>query len=178
MQEWIGIDISISDLTVDIFPFPVILTEPHGHFLDYVTLLLTVSSHDTTPTHGGKSGSSADHDLEEFKAYVEQKRRQHNRVDDRRQRRHQRSQSRSGSRDNYRHHHNSKHYQQYRRDHQHRGGNGKDRNARSSGGAPYPKQHKNKTWTRDSRDDTKPTDSYGKKFFSMKSACDEPPHIA
>ncbi|SAL96941.1 hypothetical protein [Absidia glauca] len=47
MQEWIGIGISISDLTVDIFPFLVILTEPHGHFLDYVTLLLTVSSHDT-----------------------------------------------------------------------------------------------------------------------------------
>ncbi|SAL97270.1 hypothetical protein [Absidia glauca] len=35
-------------MTVDIFPFLVILTEPHGHFLDYVTLLLTVSSHDTT----------------------------------------------------------------------------------------------------------------------------------
>ncbi|SAM09000.1 hypothetical protein [Absidia glauca] len=50
MQEWIGIDISISDLTVDIFPFPVILTEPHGHSLDYVTPLLTVSSHDTTTT--------------------------------------------------------------------------------------------------------------------------------
>jgi hypothetical protein len=47
MQK-IGIDISISDLTVDIFLFLDILTEPHSHFLDCVTLLLMVSSHDTT----------------------------------------------------------------------------------------------------------------------------------
>jgi hypothetical protein len=51
MQQ-IGIDISISDLTVDIFLFLVILTEPHSHFLDCVTLLLMVSSHDTTTTTG------------------------------------------------------------------------------------------------------------------------------
>ncbi|SAL98612.1 hypothetical protein, partial, partial [Absidia glauca] len=128
------------------------------------------------PTHGGKSGSGADHDLEECKAYVDQKRRQHDRVDDRRQRRNQRSRSRSGSRDDYSHHHKSKHYQQYRRDHhqqrdqQHRGGNRQDRDARSSNGAPYPKHHKNKTWSRDSKDNDKPTDSYGKKFYSMKAA--------
>ncbi|SAL95976.1 hypothetical protein [Absidia glauca] len=69
MQEWIGIDISISDLTVDIFPFLVILTEPHGHFLDYVTLLLTVSSHDTTlpvMTIRGDLSLGSDHKLIHF----------------------------------------------------------------------------------------------------------------